>query len=54
MVLQAALSDMQIELIDGVDGKEVPDKAIPMAKGASRLKDLSVGSWRAYMNAVRE
>lgn len=54
MVLQAALSDMQIEFIDGVNGKDVPDKAIPMAKGASRLKDASIGSWRAHLNAVRE
>ncbi|KAL2129002.1 hypothetical protein VTI74DRAFT_8371 [Chaetomium olivicolor] len=54
MVLQAALSNMAIEFIDGVSGKEVPDKAIPMAKGRERLKDASIGSWRAHMNAIRE
>ncbi|KAK4238965.1 glycosyltransferase [Achaetomium macrosporum] len=54
MVLQAALSNMEIEFVDGVMGSEVPDKAIPMAKGRERLKDASIGSWRAHMNAIRE
>jgi hypothetical protein len=36
MVLQAALSNMDIEFIDGVAGKDVPDEAIPMAKAAAR------------------
>lgn len=53
MVLQAALSNMEIEFIDGVSGKEVPDSAIPMAKDQERLKDASIGSWRAHMNAIR-
>ena len=54
MVLQAALSNMEIEFIDGVAGGEVPDKAIPMNKGQKRLKDASIGSWRAHMNAIQE
>ncbi|KAK3905562.1 hypothetical protein C8A05DRAFT_12645 [Staphylotrichum tortipilum] len=55
MVLQAALSDMQIEFIDGVQGKDVPDKAIPISSpDAKRLADGSIGSWRAHLNAARE
>jgi hypothetical protein len=54
MVLQASLSNMDIEFIDGVDGKDIPDKAVPMVKGSKRLKDASIGSWRAHMNAVQE
>ncbi|KAH6635969.1 hypothetical protein F5144DRAFT_591275 [Chaetomium tenue] len=54
MVLQAALSNMDIEFIDGVAGADVPDKAIPMNKGQERLRDASIGSWRAHMNAIRE
>lgn len=54
MVLQAALSNMDIEFIDGVAGADVPDKAIPMNKGQKRLRDASIGSWRAHMNAIRE
>ncbi|KAK3294029.1 uncharacterized protein B0H64DRAFT_325599 [Chaetomium fimeti] len=45
---------MQVEFVDGVMGKDVPDKAIPMAKGKERMRDASIGSWRAHMNAVRE
>jgi hypothetical protein len=55
MVLQAALSDIQIEFIDGVQGKDVPDKAIPKTSAdAKRLPDASIGSWRAHLNAARE
>ena len=55
MVLQAALSDIQIEFIDGVRGKDVPDKAVPMySSDSKRLPDASIGSWRAHMNAARE
>ncbi|KAK3295370.1 glycosyltransferase family 25 protein, partial [Chaetomium fimeti] len=54
MVLQASLSNMDIEFIDGVAGADVPDKAIPMAKDKGRLKDAPIGSWRAHMNAIRE
>jgi len=45
---------MDIEFIDGVLGKDVPDKAIPMAQGQERLQNASIGSWRAHMNAIRE
>ncbi|AEO67124.1 glycosyltransferase family 25 protein [Thermothielavioides terrestris NRRL 8126] len=55
IVLQAALSGIQVEFIDGVLGKDVPDKAIPMASPDSkRLDDGAIGCWRAHMNAVRE
>lgn len=54
MFLQAALSNMEIEFIDGVFGKSVPDKAVPMAKDQERLQDASIGSWRAHMNAIQE
>jgi hypothetical protein len=54
MVLQAALSDIQIEFIDGIVGSEVPDKAIPAEKGKGRQANATIGSWRAHMNAIRE
>lgn len=54
MVLQAALSDMQIEFIDGVNAKDVPDKAIPSSPDHERLPDGPIGCWRAHMNAARE
>jgi len=55
MVLQAALSDMQIEFINGVLGKDVAEKAVPkFSPDAKGLSEASIGSWRAHMNAVRE
>jgi hypothetical protein len=55
MVLQAALSGIQIEFIDGVMGKDVPDKALPKSSpDYQRPPDPVIGSWRAHMNAVRE
>ncbi|KAJ4292883.1 hypothetical protein N0V88_005543 [Collariella sp. IMI 366227] len=55
MVLQAALSDIQIEFIDGVIGKDVVDKAVPMSSpDDKRPPDAVLGSWRAHMNAIRE
>ncbi|KAH7324214.1 hypothetical protein B0I35DRAFT_423740 [Stachybotrys elegans] len=54
MILQAALSDIDIDFIDGVDGKTIPDKAVPLLKPHDRLPDASIGSWRGHMNAIRE
>ncbi|KAK0634390.1 hypothetical protein B0T17DRAFT_566896 [Bombardia bombarda] len=55
MLLQAALSDVKLDFIDGVLGKDVVDKAIPVtAPDQKRLSDAVVGSWRAHMNAIHE
>ena len=54
MVLAAALSDIDIEFVDGVLGQDVPDKAVPMSPSHSRLQDPSIGSWRAHINAIQE
>ncbi|KAI1374626.1 glycosyltransferase family 25 protein [Hypoxylon crocopeplum] len=54
MVLGAALSNLEIEFIDGVDGKDVPDKALPTSPDQNRMPDPVVGSWRAHINAIQE
>ncbi|KAK3186261.1 hypothetical protein K4F52_005025 [Lecanicillium sp. MT-2017a] len=54
MTLQASLSNIEIEFIDGVLGEDVSDKAIPTDGEHERLGDASIGSWRAHLNAVRE
>ncbi|KAI1651585.1 glycosyltransferase family 25 protein [Daldinia loculata] len=54
MFLQAALSDIRIEFVDGVNGKDIPDKAIPMTFERERMNDASLGSWRAHINAIQE
>ena len=54
MVLGAALSNLEIEFIDGVLGNTVVDKAVPLNPGQERLPNALVGSWRAHMNAIQE
>lgn len=54
IVLEAALSNIDVEFIDGVQGKDVPDKAIPTGPGLERMPDPNVGSWRAHINAIQE
>lgn len=54
MVLQAGISDVEIEFIDGVTGDSVPDKAIPPSRDHGRPATATLGSWRAHMNAIQE
>lgn len=54
MTLQAAVSDIDIEFIDGVRGTEIPDKAVPTSKDHGRPPDPVLGAWRGHMNAIRE
>ncbi|OLN83285.1 Procollagen galactosyltransferase 1 [Colletotrichum chlorophyti] len=54
VLLQAALSEMEIEFVDGVPGDKVPDKAIPKTSDHERLKDGAIGCWRGHMNALGE
>lgn len=54
MLLQAALTDMNLEFIDGVPGANVPDKAIPKTTEHDRLGDGAIGCWRGHMNALAE
>lgn len=54
MALAASLSNLEIEFIDGVNGADVPDNAIPQSKSHGRLANASVSSWRAHMNAIQE
>jgi hypothetical protein len=54
MILAATLCHIEIEFIDGVLGDTVPDNAIPLAEGHTRLANPNVGSWRGHMNAIQE
>jgi hypothetical protein len=55
MLLQAALSHVDIEFIDGVLGQDVSEKAIPKThKDQEKLSLPIIGSWRAHMNAIHE
>jgi hypothetical protein len=54
MVLSAALSNIEVEYVDGVIGKDVLDKAIPATPGHNRMPDPVIGCWRAHMDAIEE
>ena len=54
MLLQAAISNIEIEFVDGVSGDDVLEKAVPMDESEEHLKAGNLGSWRAHMNAVAE
>ncbi|KAI1261444.1 hypothetical protein F5Y18DRAFT_440544 [Xylariaceae sp. FL1019] len=53
-ILAAALSEMEIELVDGVDGGTIPDKALAKTFDQRRLDDPTLGAWRGHINAIQE
>ncbi|EXU94661.1 glycosyl transferase family 25 protein, partial [Metarhizium robertsii] len=55
MILGAALSQLEINFVDGVRGEDVNEKAIPVPEDRNnRLKGPVLGSWRGHMNAIHE
>lgn len=54
--LAAAVSDFQIDFIDGVGGDSIPEKALPPGGSGESVKLAKGirGSWRSHMNALRE
>ncbi|TPX16396.1 uncharacterized protein E0L32_004045 [Thyridium curvatum] len=57
MLLQASLSDVDIEFVDGILGKDINEKAIPQTKKKDENQRMGlpvIGSWRAHMNAIHE
>jgi hypothetical protein len=54
IVLSAALSNISIDLVDGVLGDTVLTKAIPATEEHKRLPDPEIGCWRAHMNTIQE
>lgn len=54
MVLQAALSDLSIEFIDGPIGDNISTKAIPVGEDRKHLEGGALGCWRGHINALQE
>ncbi|OJD34676.1 glycosyltransferase family 25 protein [Diplodia corticola] len=52
MSLAAALTDMEIEYVDGVT--EVTERALPPGGKEANLNRAALGSWRAHLNAIRK
>ncbi|KAK0616344.1 hypothetical protein B0T14DRAFT_604658 [Immersiella caudata] len=53
MTLAAALSEIGVTWIDGVAGKDVPDKVMPGDSVDKGIASGNKGSWRAHMNALQ-
>ncbi|KAK8104386.1 uncharacterized protein PG998_011419 [Apiospora kogelbergensis] len=55
MTLAAAVSNLTLEWVDGVDGGAVEERVLPPgARPKPKSSDAAVrGSWRAHMNALR-
>lgn len=51
MALAAALSDLQVEFIDGVT--DVDERTLPPGAKEVNLNSGSLYAWRAHMNAAR-
>ncbi len=54
MALQAALSDLTIEFIDGPLGENISEKAVPTAEDGKHLTGGELGCWRGHINALQE
>ncbi|PHH61208.1 hypothetical protein CDD81_689 [Ophiocordyceps australis] len=54
MVLQASLSDITIDFIDGVQNSQIAEKAIPKAEDGTHVLNAALGAWRAHINAIQE
>ncbi|OCL12208.1 glycosyltransferase family 25 protein, partial [Glonium stellatum] len=52
MSLSAAVSDLQLDWINGVSGEDVMEKALPLGDHKS-ISPGNKGSWRAHMNALQ-
>lgn len=49
----SAVSDIKLDWIDGIDGKAVPDKALPPPASHETIKSANIGSWRAHLDALQ-
>lgn len=54
MALQAALSNLRIEFIDGPMGDNISEKAVPTGEDGKHLLAGELGCWRGHINALQE
>jgi hypothetical protein len=54
MTLSAAVSNINLEFIDGVTGESINPKAYPPPEENKKLLPGIRGSWRTHMNALQK
>jgi GR25 family glycosyltransferase involved in LPS biosynthesis len=52
IVLSAALSDIDLEVVDGIYGDTIKDKTVPLGPG--KMTASEKGCWRSHMNIIEE
>lgn len=53
LILMSKLTGIQLEWLDGVDGKAVPDSALPYPALHDTMNSANIGSWRGHLNALQ-
>ena len=53
LALSASLTNLKFDFVDGVAGKDIPNKALPVGQEERKMLNSTLGSWRAHMNAIR-
>ena len=53
LILASAVSNIDIEFVDGVHGDKVLEKTLPPQTN-NDLANSTIGSWRAHLNAIAE
>jgi hypothetical protein len=54
LLLTSVTSGIELDWIDGVEGKDVAEKALPPPVKIADVGLGNVGSWRAQLNALKE
>ncbi|KAI9830031.1 MAG: hypothetical protein M1819_005861 [Sarea resinae] len=53
LTLISGLTNIHLDWIDGIWGKDIPDKALPLGANRELMGNGNLGSWRAHMNAIQ-
>ncbi|KAI1135630.1 glycosyltransferase family 25 protein [Hypoxylon sp. FL0543] len=53
LALMSSLTGFKLSWIDGVLGKTISDKALPLGWNRETMQDSNLGSWRGHINAMR-
>lgn len=53
VTLAAALTGLDIEIVDGVDGHLISNRSLPNGAEETHLGPGGLGNWRAHMNVAR-
>ncbi|KJZ74895.1 hypothetical protein HIM_05804 [Hirsutella minnesotensis 3608] len=54
IVLQASLTNIDVEFVDGVTDANIPEKAVPKAQSGEHIRGPGLGSWRGHLNAIQQ